>query len=70
LWREGTEAPQILTDRRWRRKASGKHFHIPIYGPLGSFREVGIYNRQTIPDEGQNILSSYYPEQIFLFWKL
>ena len=46
------------------------HLHLPIYGALGLVFGIDVYDRQTIPDEGKNIFSSYYTEQVFLLWKL
>lgn len=45
------------------------HFHIPIYDSLGFVLGVEIYDRQTLPDQGDNLFSSYYTEQAFLLWK-
>lgn len=46
------------------------HLHVPIYGNLGLVFGVDVYDRQTVPDVGENIFSSYYTEQLFLLWKL
>jgi hypothetical protein len=45
------------------------HFHVPIIDGLGLVLGVEVYDRQTLPDEGKNLFSSYYTEQAFLLWK-